>query len=93
MFFIEEPIARMVAQTKIIVIDGCSDIYDTIYPQFSRLFDIQRVFLPDIDPLADTPPPDAVVLIIGKSQYDTALAWIRQAHENELWAEVPLFPI
>lgn len=92
MFFIEEPIARMVAQTKIIVIDGCSDIYDIIYPQFSRLFDIQRVFLPDIDPLADTPPPDAVVLIIGKSQYDTALAWIRQAHENELWAEVPIIP-
>lgn len=92
MVFIEESSVENTAQAQVIVIDGCSDVYDTLYPIFAHHFAMQRVLLNDIDDLANHPSPDAVVMIVGKSQYEQALSWLQKIRTYSNWQFIPIIP-
>lgn len=87
----EHPIFQTV-QARVVIIDGCTEEYEKLAPLFVRHFQIRHVALSERDQLFCQPPPDAVIIIVGKAQYADVIRWIRQIRQIDAWHYVPIIP-
>jgi len=92
MVFVEEFFVENTSQREVVIIDGCSDVYNTIYPIFVHHFEMHRISLDDIDELVNHSPPDAVIMIVGKSQYEKSFTWLRKIRTHPDWQAIPIIP-
>lgn len=72
------------------IIDGCSDAFDTIYPIASQHFEIQRIQADYLSQIDYNIAPDAVLMIVGKPIYEQAIAWLEMARTKETWHNIPI---
>lgn len=76
----------------VVFLDGCTDIYDEVRPIFAKHFRLSHVILANVDDILKSSPPDAVIIIVGKAQYEQAFTWLRQARQQSNWETIPLIP-
>ncbi len=87
----EHPITTII-QANVIVLDGCTDEYEKLERPLSAHFKIGRMMLSDSEQLLQHLPPDALIIIVGKSQYPDAIRWLRQIRQIEEWRHIPIIP-
>lgn len=87
----EHPIITA-TQANIIVLDACTDEYDKLARPLSGHFKMRRIALADSEQLFHYQPPDAVIIIVGKSHYPDALRWLRYIRRIEAWRYIPIIP-
>ncbi|MDX2077125.1 MAG: HAMP domain-containing sensor histidine kinase [bacterium] len=92
MSLLEESTIIDITQSNIVVIDGCTRLYDIVYPQFSQHFVLKRLLLTDLNRLVNDIPADAVVLGIYPEHYEQVISWIQDIRKLDGWAHIPLIP-
>jgi signal transduction histidine kinase len=92
MSLLEESAVIDITQSNIVVIDGCTRLYDTIYPQFSHHFALKRLLLTELNQLEHDIPPDAVILGIYPEHYEQVLSWMQEIRKLASWEHIPIIP-
>lgn len=89
MAFLDEQ-TTTASQAKVVILDGCTDVFDQLHPQLTHQFTLERISLEDSHRLFGAAPPDGVIIIAGKVQYPYVVQWLTRIRKYDAWQHIPI---